>query len=672
MRSRSLSTTLLAASLMVAGASAQDSIAKTGCLPGDGVSPYDDAGAPLGSEQFNDYVVDLSPFNTSWGSTFGFAPLIKSSKLSSNFTGSLISAQAMSRLQLKNAPMASSSYAVWNGAGFGINNNPGINDAPATINTTGVLANQFGVAFAEFSNTDLGADYNGVVGGLVSIVPSRPSRLYVSRRVAATNGCDGSDNVSQFGLGSVDESGNLFLRSDGFNTTGAFSSCAPLTNLSGDNIFKVKLQSRSSGARNAVSNDFLSGGAFDLGATEWIIRNATTVFSTPGVLPDPGGTPLFIGLTDTGGANPLSRYVRGPAFGSISNDSAHLAAGVGAHRGNISYSSSNFGPLSSTNGLAGAIGLDSANFDAIKLNVWGLNAAGSVTGALGLTLPTTVTDNDDGYTNIPGLNEFDNYKSQVAFRGGNGQVSMRKDQQNRLLVAAQVVQPDDGQGGSWGWNYIAVARVSADGSSTDWTMAAHCDGASGKAVKSGPGGATIARLVDFSDVIGQGPSLCSPMMDAAGNVWFVGGIEYPDFTTRSAVLRAVYDPANFKYELELVAQTGQVFRGRNSNRDYLITYFALIDSNSIASSAAWSQNINEESHLGRPIENLVPRDERNLGGIILNCGVLYDNNDDGIFEDCSNDPLSPDIDYNVLAYIGFPGYTINRREGPFGQGPGHQ
>ena len=51
-----------------------------------------------------------------------------------------------------------------------------------------------------------------------------------------------------------------------------------------------------------------------------------------------------------------------------------------------------------------------------------------------------------------------------------------------------------------------------------------------------------------------------------------------------------------------------------------------------------------------------------LGGLVLNTGVLYDQNDDGIFSNCSSDPTSPDPSYNTLIYIGYPGYSIRPSE----------
>ena len=82
---------------------------------GDAISPWD------ATEQINDYVIDLAPLTTSWGTQFGVAPLIKSSLTSAAYNSSLISAQAASVGVLLDQEFAADSYLWWDEAGYGVN-----------------------------------------------------------------------------------------------------------------------------------------------------------------------------------------------------------------------------------------------------------------------------------------------------------------------------------------------------------------------------------------------------------------------------------------------------------------------------------------------------------------------------------------------------------------------
>jgi len=120
----------------------------------------------------------------------------------------------------------------------------------------------------------------------------------------------------------------------------------------------------------------------------------------------------------------------------------------------------------------------------------------------------------------------------------------------------------------------------------------------------------------------------------------------------------VYNPANFSYELELLFRLGDRFHGRNANRDYIITFMSIADSNSVDSATAWSQNISETAHLNADPGNLEPRDPRTLGGMVLAAQILYDYDNDGVFDACTGtggNPNSADQDYNVLLYVGAEG-----------------
>jgi len=153
---------------LVSGAAiAQDSVSKAqGVANSDAVSPYD------ATEQVNDFIVDLAPFTTSWGTKFGIAPIIKSSLTDpGNFYSSLISGQSISRTLGTRQNFARNAYSYWRGQGFGVNGNPIVNDPGTNVSTNGFVGNQFAVMFTEF-----GGSAEDVIGGIVNYLPGRPSR----------------------------------------------------------------------------------------------------------------------------------------------------------------------------------------------------------------------------------------------------------------------------------------------------------------------------------------------------------------------------------------------------------------------------------------------------------------------------------------------------------------
>ena len=77
--------------------------------------------------------------------------------------------------------------------------------------------------------------------------------------------------------------------------------------------------------------------------------------------------------------------------------------------------------------------------------------------------------------------EFGNFRSQVAFQGGNGQVAVGRDQAGRTIVAA-MVKVDAGlvctvsaERDANPSNAIVVARItgSAEGGTVEWTLAGY-------------------------------------------------------------------------------------------------------------------------------------------------------------------------------------------------------
>ncbi len=704
----------LAMLLLAVPAIAQDSVGIPECLPGDATAPWDDSSATNGSEQCDDYVIDLYEFQSGWGSSFGIAPLVKSSKTSSGFFGSLISANGISRTHKQSVPFPASSYDLWTASGFGVNNDANLN-TPGTPTVPPAVGNQFALAFAEFSTTDSAVNYNGVIGAMVNYDPSDPNRLYVSKRVVATNGCNDAANTSSLTMGSVDSGGSVAIRADENAATGG---CG-LVNLAADNVFLIDAAARDCEELNVVDNSFdTTGGLFDLGATQWLVRNDPVGFSllSPGIIPGDvvGGDPVFFGL------NTDALYYHGDSFppaeetaGTAGNPLFGIGGGYDQTRGTVSYGVGDCSFLSSSAGVAGVLA-NAADTDGIL--VWGVDSTGDVTGRLLLVLPASLTDPIDTFdTSSQGVvrNEFTNYHGGTVFQGGNGQVALGYDQDGRLLVAAAVTY-NAGEVGCAGDDcpngYIAVARVDCSDGSAEWTLAAWNGGdivgltppVIGKPLKDGAGGNVTGRLGMLYENTGGapfGPSFSSPMIDSVGNVYFTGTVKRyfnpiecdtdvdcamingcntaatglsgfchdgfcescdalegncePCGDLDTGLVRAVYDPDQFGYELDLLVDAGQGFVGQNSDLFYRITFMGTATGpNDIDPGTTFSQAISQAAFAGADPSGLSTADPHALGGLVFRANIIYDSDENMDIGDCTTDPKNPgDQEYNFLMYL---------------------
>ena len=130
---------LLALAGTAAAVHAQDSIGTAPGLPGDAVNPL------AADQQVLSYVADLTPFGTSWGTTFGIVPLVKGVQTDPQFFTGFVGANAISDDLVRGVPFASSQYALWEQApGVGVNpvNN---SDAYQLVSPSGE-SSQFAVA----------------------------------------------------------------------------------------------------------------------------------------------------------------------------------------------------------------------------------------------------------------------------------------------------------------------------------------------------------------------------------------------------------------------------------------------------------------------------------------------------------------------------------------------
>jgi hypothetical protein len=634
---------LIATAGMCTSAVAQDSVSSNlGGLPGDALDPWSDHCAA--------YVVDLAPLTTSGGHMFGVAPLLKSSQIDANFFNNLGSSASISADVLMKVPFSQTTYMAWDTAGAGIDEN---NTAGMMVSPSG-SSSQFAIGWSEFGTSAGSANYNGMIGAIVNYDPNNANRLYVDRRMGAVNTSSAlADDSSQLGGVSIDADGNMYYRADDFNVTGPNA-------VQGNNILRTRLGDRDCGVQNFVS----LGGTLD--ATDFILQNAGT-HSVPNNMPASiaGGNGVY------GGPNFSGEYAYGTSTASNNATTGHLdlsGGRTGDHRGNMGSTVGdpfNFGGVYTYGVYA-----KDANNDTRAMNVFGVDATGAVVGNMAWDIPTSITDNDDGFTlGYTGFAEFLNYIGSVPFRGGVGNMAMGRDINGNALFAATVSENGFNDDFS---NQIIVGRYNPTSGATDFTFAGYIDQINlftqdaGKPIFDAAG-VEIGQLVNLDAVTGGaplGPSLSAPAFDAAGNVWFIGAVElYDRFMDGGsdfdgALLRAVLDPDTFSYRLELVLENGSQLMGPNSNRMYSVDFLGTANGGGGASPGSlWSNNVSASAWNGSDLSSTEPGDEISNGGVIVNTSITYDIDGDGNFNDPTSgnfDPDSPaDESYSVALYIGY-------------------
>jgi len=632
---------LLGACALAGASHAQDSTSINSVLPGDSIDQNST------TEQVNDYVLDLGALTSTSGRTWGVAPLAKANQdfaTNPSFYSGSISAQTISGGTLTGVPYARASYSQWDAPGSGVNNDPTKNNPGTPVNTAAETGNQFGYSFAQFSADDPNngtIDFSSVVGGVVNYDPSTPSRLFVSRVQAANNDKAWSCNVSQFGIGAADANGWITVRGDGFGTT----SCGGYTALTGNNYFAIDTLARNAGTVNVISD----AGPDDAAATNWVLVKDAETSSPPTLIPSSvtGGNPVVIG------SNFNSENLYGSAA-PMTKNSAHFGPGVSDHRGVASYSKATFPGIFGATATAGTCGQLGLSGGTNTLNVWGVTATGVPTGPKALVFPgnASISDPTTGWAPAAGSASFSNYYGATAFRGGSGQVAVGKDQAGRLISSGIMNQPSFGSSSSPD-NMIVAARTS-NGTSVQWVVVAYSLGNDGKPVYGNFGSTQIGKLVAYEagNLSPIGPSMSSPMIDSVGNIYFNARVEFTgEAFYRDSLVRAVYDPANFSYRLEVVVSEGDVVVGGNSNTPYQIDFLQVSGGTGSTPSAPWSQNVNQDGHAGQSVAGIDTGDASSLGGIVLRATIIYDVDGDGDFERQSVEPASMDQDYQTLLFI---------------------
>jgi hypothetical protein len=668
-----LAATLAASAFAAPHALAQDSVSRNANagngMPGDALSPW--AG---GLSQRANYIVDMATFQSSWRTTFGIAPLVKSGKVNATRFNAVNGPSTISSSLRTGAAYPATSYLLWNAAGAGLSaaeNNTALN----TNVTVSGTASLFAIASIDFdeapiTNTASLSFVNQLLGAQVAFDPANPARLYVSRVAAAINSPSGAADRSQFGLGSIDADGNLIFRADGFGAAG------PIANiLVNDNYFRIRLPSRTS-TLNLIDN---AGGA-QAAATDWVMVRNANLSAVPSAVPaNLASRSILVGADFQGNilaeTSPLS----------VTTANTHRPS-TQDHRGGVNVSAAQIFPGSVSTGVMltrspQAIG----NGRTDSISIFGLTTAGAVNGALTFTRPATIIDTCDAFSWPLSNGDFQMFDSQATFRGGSGPAAVAKDFAGRGMVAATIYNGSR-VGSNNPFNAIVAARFDPANPvpTTQWTTVAWVDtnaadgkdilgdfGQDGAPNTNDPGegdgmldATPIGRLASLTEGSSGlvGPSLSAPAFDAAGNIYFIASVSLRKFAGSvitnefdTALIRAVYNPATFCYQLELMLEPGMTFVGSNANRTYRLAWLGLADNDSIASASLWSGSVSAQAWNNANTQSLPNTAPQHLGGLVLSARIVYDVDQNAQFSDPTapfSDANSTDEAYNVLLYVG--------------------
>lgn len=681
---------VIAGSACASSAFAQDSVSTTNGLPGDAVSAFT-AGAGANNEQTNDYVIDLSDRVSSWSRTFRFGPLLKGSSGGTSFFTSIVGAQAASN-KFTQGPFLRPSYGVWDQApGAGVNFLR--NSTPGTIDTSARTGQRFAVGFMEFgAGPDNvfgnGDDEQNIISGIVNFNFFESRRLYVSRVNAAVNkanGTLGTSATASFGMGGVDEVGNTHFFADNFGLTAG-------TSVQDKRYIRVNAAARNRTLLNTIANT--TTGDINATPTPFQTTNSAVV---PTIIPTVvASRPVMIG------GDFLGNYQFEQVANSMVASTAYLPAN-GSPRGPVSFSSGAFSSLAtggSDAGVAAVLSRAVSDTRTRGFSVWGVNNDGSIDSSTRLVLPFTsgqIVDPTDGFDPTvifatPLNHEFTNYASQVSFRGGSGPVALAVLPGGDLLSSATVATTGNASSVPQSFdNYLAVARTNAGTGVTSWIVAAHTGNAGGAAgglskiirgdfgddgipgtgdngegdgsLDTGPN-ASIGRLAKANEVnpaSPSGPSISSPAMDRFGNLYFLANVSLkkpgPSTKLTQALIKANFDLGTNRYELELLAEVGDVIAGRNSGTPYQIQFLGINDGDSVDSGAIFSGSIVQDQFAKVAPTSIYYGSPYALGALVIRTKIVYDRNSDGQFLDptVAGNSGSPDQAYNV-AMIVMPGY----------------
>ncbi len=707
---------VLATAGLAFSAVAQDSVSANPGLPGDALNPFD------ASQQTTAYTLDLTRRLGSWPNTrFGVAPILRTTAAQpGQFFNNLNSSSNISRDLLTNVPGPSVSFPVWYTPGVGVNAQQ--NTAPSRfVSIDGVPTNQFAVGISEFATVASG-QYNGLITGIVNRDPTNPRQLFVRRALAISTTNNVTNNTGSLGFGTIDAHGNAYVRADNFgNTAGA----VPV--LAGNNIFRIRTADRTN-AFNLASPD---AGFRD--ASDHIVVNSAVSVITPSHLPQslasaPNGlfwVTNFDGeglYGDVGNVSNIGTAWRPGAAdsrGQIGSSTltfpgldpmgtAVMTKGIISRTGTGGTNSLSIWSIDDTGAVTGTATFFLPGQGAPQTQPFLQHPCYPQLS----TYPTAF----DPMVNPIGDPAFAGYRGAIGFRGGNGHVAIGRDPETGegLLAAVLylfdldldftqaivVCRFDPNNPSNYTWEVAAqVDPFGLAGDQSTWQPIHGDFGNDGAAFSGAPGefdgildldpnsptyDAPIGTVIELRQVTGgspAGPSLSPAAFDAAGNLYFVAAVELNKWDSQNETVFVDPDSALLKahrvtcgstsgYRLELIAELGDTFVGRNSQTRWQIQFMGTANQGGGLNPGAFfsghviPQNFNALPYSSLNTQNSGSpsvgfrraKDNRAFGGLVVNAKIVYDADNNGTFSDptsAGGDPSSLDEGYNALLYFGY-------------------
>jgi hypothetical protein len=382
---------------------------------------------------------------------------------------------------------------------------------------------------------------------------------------------------------------------------------------------------------NVLSPTFAGIGGADATSTDWLLVESTTVHGVPNAIPASiGGRPILI----SGNFNDQFVYESAPNTITAGVSDAHLG-GQTASRGAVGYSTKNYTTLfpGSATGTAAVIAGGSTLRD--NLAIFGLAANGNFLSpiARALPAPAAVLDPDQpawaptASAGVRPLPQPDRVPGRLVADLASDPTRLATCWRRRrvLRLHPAVITPFNNPAQL----HRGRAHRSDDGSTT-WRAAAWTDNTSRQEHlperhdrDRQPASARVRHRhvhVGADDRLGGQRVVrrSYELLSAPG-------------TVNVGLFRSVWNTSTQAYRIELVLAQGTVIAGRNSGRNYTVSFMPLNDSDSISSGAAWSSNIAESASLNMSTVGLATDDPRTLGGIVISATIVYDNNNDGLF-----------------------------------------
>lgn len=557
-------------------ARAQDS---TAAAPNttDALSAYDT------TRQRTLYAADLAPVQSSWGNTWGVAPVLKLPRDTDPlFRTQVAGALSASPGAFLNPTFPSRAFQLWAAPGVGIH--PQANTAPASTVSVNGFTRQFALGV-----TGVSAGATNIIAATIGRRDDAPARLFIERTTAlSSRASQSADDTATLALGALDSESRAAVRADPFSA----SAEQPVQR---DNLIRVNTPARSASTVAALSWPTAGanpGPATTDPAAAFVASNITVSTALPALIPS-GTAPPLLSL------DVASAYrVNGAPSGNF------LATGLQGLRGAPTFSPN----VTIAPGAAGTVVSLARATTATRtasLNLFAIDAAGNPAAApIALHLPAPLAAPDGFTINATSNAEFSQYRSQSIFRGPAALAAIGFDPPTARVTLAAVATDA-------GTEALVLARLDpANPSTSTWHVIAR----PGSPVLSTANGTPVGAITTAAPA-----TLSAPALDLLGNAYFVASWTPTDGSPGQALIKAVRTTTG--YALERILASGTTFTGANSAIACTITKLHLADSDSIASGAFHAGSIVQTQPFATPTAD--PAKPSAAGGLAVNAVITY-------------------------------------------------